>query len=214
MKLSVSTNPEKEENLIAYIKEMDEYNVDFIHCDMMDGKFVKAQALSVGKIKELKNHTTIPLDVHFMGYPTMAIIDHLILVGANILTLHAECVNIAEWIEYSKTIHDHHLLMGLAINPETSIDQVKDYLPYVDLVLIMSVVPGKSGQTFISDTYEKIKTINALREKHPFILEVDGGVTSEIAKELKNLNVASVVMGNALYKSNNRKKIVDEIQKM
>lgn len=214
MKLSVSTNPEKEENLIAYIKEMDECNVDFIHCDMMDGKFVKAQALSVEKIKEIKNHTTIPLDVHFMGYPTVATTHHLLLVGANIFTFHAEIVSIEEWIAYSKTIHEHHALMGLAINPETSIRQIEDYLPYVDLVLVMSVVPGKSGQVFLSDTYEKIKALTALKEKHPFILEVDGGVTSEIAKELKKLNVDSVVMGNAIYKSTNRKKLVDEIQKI
>lgn len=212
MRVSASTLViQKEENLLEYIKELDGLNVDLVHCDVIDGEFVPEKCLSTGQVSTIKYHTTIPLDVHFMGYPTPDLVEEFLDAGANILTLHVEALSLTECIVYSKIAHDHHVLFGLAINPDTKMDSIREYLEYVDLVLVMGVMPGKCGQTFIADTYQRLEQLKNMIADRNIFIEVDGGVTLDIAKELKKFGVSSVVMGNTLYKSKEKEQLLKDI---
>ena len=214
MKLSASTNPPKEDQLLSYIKELDTLGVDMIHCDVMEEDFVSNTCLNPTIVKDIKLHTTLPLDVHFMGYPDREIVQSYLDAGANILTLHAETIALKDWKKLNDMIHKANRLSGIAINPTTDVDAILPFLSHIDLVLIMSVVPGKSGQTYIDSTNDKIKEMVKKIRPYNILVEVDGGINLELAKQLKELGVDIVVMGNALYKADDRQQLVDSLHKI
>ncbi len=214
MRLSASTNPPKEDQLLEYVKELDCLGVDMIHCDVMEADFVSNTCLNPSIVKQIKLHTTLPLDVHFMGYPDQKIVEDYLNAGANILTLHAETIAFKDWKKLHDIIHREHRLSGIAINPTTDIDAIQPFLPYIDLVLIMSVVPGKSGQTYLDSTNEKIQGMIKKIRPYNILVEVDGGVNLGLAKQLKELGIDVVVMGNALYKATDRQDLIDGLHQL
>ncbi len=218
MKISLSTNP-AENNLIEYINEIS-FLTDFLHCDVMDGIFVPNICLSSESVAFINAHTTLPLDVHLMmAYPEKHI-DNFINAGANIVTIHYE--SYIRDLVFQKNmflsdlnkIRENKCLAGISINPNTHVSVIENYLKHADVVLIMSVYPGESGQTFITEVLRKITELDEIRKRENlnFKIEVDGGVNPSIIHELKNRNVDIVVSGSYVYNAQDKAQAVESLK--
>ena len=215
--VSVSTEPTKNINeLIAYSNQL--FGIaDFMHCDVMDKDFVGRELLSVEDIKVLNQNCGTMLDVHLMTKNLKQKYYDYIDAGANILTVHFESFqNKAELVKTLENIQKKHALAGISFNPDTNLNQVLPFLKYCNLVLVMSVVPGKSGQKFITETYEKVKTIKQYIQKNNLniLLEVDGGITPEISKKLFECGADIVVSGSYVYKSDDKKSAINMLKNL
>lgn len=218
MKVSVSTNP-AQENLLEYIQQISMFT-DFIHCDVMDGIFVPNICLSAESVNYLNNHTTLPLDVHLMvAYPEKSI-DSYLRAGANIITIHYESyirdlVFMKEmFLQDLKKIRSNHALAGISINPNTHVSVIEKYLEHCDVVLVMSVNPGASGQMFIDESIKKIQELNNIRKTRnlKFKIEVDGGVTPALAETLKQAGTDIVVSGSFVYNAPDKQLAIDSLR--
>lgn len=208
--ISASTNPPKEQDLIEYVKKIDGL-VDFMHCDVMDGKFVQEKCLSSEKVKEINKISTVKLDCHLMVKHPIRQIKKYAKAGANIITVHFEAFKTNRGvIQCLNKIRRNGCLCGLSISPDTKIEQIKKFLPMLDLILVMSVVPGKSGQEFMFSVLHKIKTLSQIRfaKNYNYFIEVDGGINNKISATLINNGADILVSGSFLYKSNNYKETI------
>ena len=215
IKIAPSTNPEKEENLVNYVKELEQAGADFLHCDVMDGKFVKASCLGVEKLMEVSQNSTIALDVHLMVEDPINKIAEYSCVKPTILTVHYESFKNKANILYAiEQIHKMQIMAGLSIKPATKIDDIKPFLPYLDLVLIMSVEPGKSGQAFIEETHQKVNDLKNYLIDHNLDckIEVDGGINIDNIVRLYQNGMDIAVMGSAIYKAQNRAEFINKIK--
>ena len=213
--VSVSTDPVGGyQKIIDYAKEIQTF-ADFLHCDVMDGDFVKKFTYDDNLVKNINSSSLIMLDVHLMVSEPFQLIQKYIDAGANFITVHYEAFKDKKnLVEAIKLIKSKGLIAGIAINPETPFKFVKPYCYDVDLILVMAVEPGSSGQRFFSDTYDKIKQINNFREENSlkFKISVDGGVCPENAKLLTQYGVDILVSGSYVYKASERKKAVKELK--
>lgn len=178
------------------IKEVYTLNPDYIHVDIMDGEFVsnKVEFLDLPQ-------TTIPKDVHLMVYDIKKYVDFYSKYKPEYITFHLEATDkVEEMIEYIKGVNSK---VGISINPDTPVERLLPYLDNIDLVLVMSVVPGRGGQKFISSSSSKIEELNRIRElKHyHYLIEVDGGVNNETKEYCKSVDI--LVVGSYLTMSDN-----------
>lgn len=213
--VSVSTDPVGGyQEILDYAKEIQGY-ADYLHCDVMDGNFVQKFTYDENLIKNINNISLIMLDVHLMVSEPLNYIEKYIDAGANMVTVHYEAFsNKQDVVRAIKLIKRKGALAGLSIKPSTTFKEIKPYAYDLDLLLIMSVEPGASGQKFIPETIEKIKTINAFREENSlsFKISVDGGVNKEIAKKLIDCGVDVLVSGNYVYKSTDKEQAINELK--
>lgn len=203
--IGASTNPPKEKNLIEYIKKVDNL-VDFVHCDYMDGKFTELPCLSSELVKKINECSSAKLDVHIMANNPQNIVGDFAKSGANLITVHYEAFkNNSQIKKCLNKIKKLGCLCGLAINPETSVSNIKDFLPLLDVVLVMSVVPGKSGQKFEEKSVYKVKTLSQIRFKYNYnyFIEVDGGINNQNSAILINNGADILVSGSYLFNSKN-----------
>ena len=210
-----STNPPKEEDLLSYVKELQEIGVDFLHCDVMDGKFVEAKCLPIELINEIKNNSMLNLDVHLMIENPLKTLKKYCEMLPCYITLHYESFDRAvDLIKAIEIIKSYNIRVGISLKPNTEISNIACYLPLIDMVLIMSVEPGKSGQKFMPMALKKIKELKRLIDKNRFKvkIEVDGGINEENAKAVVFNGADYLVMGSAFYNSKNRKKLLKQIQ--
>ena len=209
--VSVSIDPVPDRELLPYLKEMQEYKVDYIHCDVMDGNFVPKVTYDERYVDTINKKTITPLDVHLMIEHPERQIDKYIDAGANILTVHYEAYSTRKsLVKDLDHIRERGVLAGVAICPGTEINNVVDFLNHVDVILLMGVVPGLSGQKFIDNVYLKIKMLDNIRKQFnfKFILAVDGGITKEVAEKIKELGADMIVSGTYIYKSDQRKRTI------
>src|SRR5699024_11212158 len=158
------------------IIEVEKGGADYIHVDVMDGHFVPNITIGPLIVEAIKPITSLPLDVHLMIENPDRYIATFASVGASIITVHQEtCAHLHRTIHLIK---DQGVKAGVVINPATPVEMIKEILPNVDLVLIMTVNPGFGGQSFIREMIPKIKMVHDLREKllYDYEIEVDGGV--------------------------------------
>ena len=210
-----STNPPKEEDLLSYVKELQEIGVDFLHCDVMDGKFVEAKCLPIELINEIKNNSMLNLDVHLMIENPLKTLKKYCEMLPCYITLHYESFDKAvDLIKAIEIIKSYNIRVGISLKPNTEISNIACYLPLIDMVLIMSVEPGKSGQKFMPMALKKIKELKRLIDKNRFKvkMEVEGGINEENAKAVVFNGADYLVMGSAFYNSKNRKKLLKQIQ--
>lgn len=216
MLLSASTNPPKTKaEMLEYIKKLDATQVDFIHCDVMDGHFVTAKTFNHKVVKEISKLTTKKLDVHLMVKNPSLKIKKYASAGAYSITVHFEAYkNKNKLVKDLQRIKQLGCFAGLSFNPQTSVLDVLPYIYYCDMLLVMSVVPGKSGQEFMPETLVRLDTINKFlaKQKIETVIEVDGGVNLTNLPQLVEKQVTSVVMGAYLYNSKNLTKEVEKVK--
>jgi len=180
------------ENLKKVIDELEETNAEFLHVDVMDGKFVPPVVLTVPEIKEHLMHTKKPLDVHLMVEEPKEYIDLFANCHTEFITIHAELnQDIRFLIDY---IHSKGIKAGIAIKSETTIESIKAYLEVVDYVLIMGIIPGYGGQKMIPETVSKIHELKMLRDenKYHYVISFDGGINKETRPLLDELDIMAV----------------------
>ena len=214
IKLSVSTHMAKN-NLMDYVKEISGTDADMLHCDIMDGNFVSDTTFDYHKVAEINASTTALLDVHLMIENPHKYVAKYIEAGANILTIHYEAFKSRKLL--MKTIgkiRESGRLAGLSIKPSTPISEIEFLLPILDLVLIMSVQPGKSGQKFIESSLTKIETLKKIINKNAYkiLIEVDGGVNENNYQEVAEAGADILVMGSGVYNSKNKQEFIDKIR--
>jgi len=189
-------------------------NADLIHCDVMDGKFVPNITFGMKMIADIKKITTIPLDVHLMIDSPENYIEEFIKAGADFLTFHIESTKKIE--QCLDIIGKYNIKRGIAISPDTPVAALDPYIRFCDLVVTMSVYPGFGGQKFIANSLEKItalKKIIAQKNCHTLI-EVDGGVTFENAKQIINAGADILVAGNTVFSHSNPKEIIEKLREI
>ena len=167
-------------NLENEIKRCDDGRADYIHLDVMDGQFVPNSTFDYTKIKELRPLTLIPFDTHLMINEPVRQIQNYIDAGSDIVTVHAEVCDESSFGEIHDLLKSNKVGVGLAINPDTSMpDWSKKFISSLDQIIVMSVVPGKSGQKYIENTHEKTKNLLVNLKENGFTgyIEADGGVT-------------------------------------
>lgn len=190
-------------NLERDVKMLNESSADWIHIDIMDGQFVPNISFGLPVMKAIHKHATKPLDVHLMIATPDDYIDDFKAAGAEILTVHYEaCTHLHRTLQRIKAAG---MKTGVALNPHTNVQLLKDVLQDIDLVLIMSVNPGFGGQKFIPHSIEKVKEIKALitAQQTNTLIEVDGGVNLETGKQLVDAGADALVAGNFVFGSEN-----------
>ncbi len=172
---------------------------DMIHCDVMDGTFVPNISFGPKMIADIRSHTTLPLDVHLMVNRPERYIDAYLKAGADYITIHYEaCGTLVKTLKY---IREKGVKCGIVISPDTPAEVVFDYLPLVDMVLVMSVYPGFGGQKFIPSALEKLKKISTKIQEggYEVRLEIDGGINEETAKLVKEAGADTIVAGSSVF---------------
>ena len=197
---------------------LEKSKTDYFHIDVMDGKFVEKDTYQ--KMLEyssyIKRISNLPMDIHLMVQDVKSAIEDFSAVEPNIITFHLEaCDNKEEVLKNIKLIKENGSRVGIAIKPETKIEEVYEYLPYVHMCLIMTVEPGKGGQTLITDMLEKIETLKRHIEKNniDIDIEVDGGINLNTAERVKNAGANILVAGTAILVASDYKVIIDELKK-
>ena len=200
------------EVLLENIRKLEKTGAQFIHYDVMDGKFVPKKTFDHNLVKELQKHTNLMADVHLMvENPDKVVMDY-IDAGADILTVHYEALPLDRLEKTLKLIKSKTVLAGVAINPETPVYKLKNLIKndLVDVVCVMGVKPGAGGQAFIPGTAEKVAELRYMSKS--VYLEVDGGVNAMTARILRKVGVDILVSGSYLFGSKNMKKTVKNLK--
>lgn len=214
--ISVSTDPISDYQEIIEYTKMLQGEADFIHCDVMDGLFVPKKTYEHTVVDSINQNTLTMLDVHLMVKEPMEQLENYIRAGANILTVHYEAFEDKELLTKAlKYIQSRGVLAGLAFNPSTPFTDVKLFCYDIDLLLVMSVEPGASGQKMIANISSRIKNIFDFRQANNlnFKIEVDGGVNDENAQSLIEAGADMLVSGSYVFKSKDRKEAISQLKK-
>lgn len=190
-------------NLEKDIRSVEMGGADWIHCDVMDGKFVPNITFGPIVVKAVKKITRLPVDVHLMIEKPDNFLDQFVKAGANFITVHQE-----EVVHLNRTvarIKELGAKAGVAINPATPVNSLLEILEFADMILVMSVNPGFGGQKFIESSLKKVRDLKSIREERElnYLIEVDGGVDTNTAKKLKDAGVDVFVSGSAIFSKDN-----------
>lgn len=181
------------------VREAEAGGADYIHVDVMDGHFVPNITLGPVITEAVNRSTNLPLDVHLMIEQPERYIHDFVEAGADILTIHCEIV--PHLHRQVTAIREAGARAGVAINPGTSLSQVEEVLPYIDLVLIMSVNPGFGGQSFIPTSVDKVRRLRRMIDDRQLDieLEIDGGIDPHTAPDVVAAGARVLVAGSAVY---------------
>ncbi len=214
--VSVSTDPIKEyQKTVEYAKSLQGI-ADFIHCDVKDGIFVSSKNFDSALANNINQNCLTMLDVHLMCSEPLKLVDEYLKAGANIVTIHYEAFeNKNDIVLALEKIKDYKALAGLAIRPETEIKEIKMFLHDFDVILVLGVEPGASGQKFIPETMQKIKLLDDLRQQNnfKFKIEVDGGVGLDNAEDIIDSGADILVSGNYVFKAHDRLDAINKLKK-
>lgn len=184
-------------NLEAEIAQLDPSLADYLHIDVMDGRFVPNITIGPVVVKAIRDLTNIPLDVHLMIVEPEKYIADFIEAGASIVTVHAEaCTHLQRTLAMIRQLGAK---AGVSLNPATPLSALENVLEDTDLILLMTVNPGFGGQKFIPQMMAKIQDCRKMIEKLPIDLEVDGGVKLENIRELYDAGANVFVSGSGIF---------------
>ena len=199
MKISASFLSSK--NIPQDLTKLNETDVDYIHVDIMDGKFVKNKTLPFREMRHIYEYTSKRLDVHLMVMNPSKFIPLYAELNTEYISIHVEISE--DIIKDLELIKSYSIKCGIAINPDTPVKTLIPYLPYLDSILVMSVMPGEGGQQFIEETTKKIEEIKALIDSYnmDIVINVDGGINDTTAKLCKDAQILTA--GSFIIKSDN-----------
>ncbi len=197
---------------------LEKSGTDYFHIDVMDGKFVEKDTYE--RMKEISSYikriSNLPIDVHLMVEDVIPSIEDFIIVEPNIVTFHLEtCKNDEEVFQAIDLIKQNNSRVGISIKPNTKIEEIYKYLPYIHVALIMTVEPGKGGQTLITDMVTKIQNLNTYIKENNLdaVIEVDGGINLATCEKVKQAGAEILVSGTAILMAKDYKEIINELKK-
>ena len=203
-------------NFAELKKDLDsikECNADWIHYDVMDGHFVPNISFGYSILKDVSKVTDMYLDVHLMISDPYKYAKNFIDANASLIVFHIEAVEKEEDVlNLIHFIKEHNVEVGISIKPATPVSAIEKYLELIDLVLVMSVEPGFGGQSFMPMALDKIRELKALKEKHDFLIEVDGGINGETGKLCKEAGADVLVAGSYVFNAADRKKAIESLK--
>ena len=196
---------------------LEKSKTDYFHIDVMDGKFVEKNTYQkmIEYSSYIKRISILPMDVHLMVEDVETGIEVFSAVEPNIITFHLEaCKNKEEVMKNIQLIKEKGAKVGISVKPNTPVEEVYEFLPYIHMCLVMTVEPGKGGQTLITDMLTKISTLNKYVEENELEIdiEVDGGINLKTAPKVKEAGANILVAGTAILMASDYKVIIDELK--
>ena len=218
VEISTSILSQEKQNIMKTIYNLEVAGTNYFHIDVMDGKFVES---FTNEIMEeycgyIKSVSSIPLDVHLMVENVKRYIDIYLNFEPNIITFHIEAVKDKnEALSLINYIKSNNCRVGIAINPDTDVEKIYDLLPYVHLVLVMTVIPGKGGQSLIESTLKKIDMLKKYINTSclDVFIEADGGIKIENSKAVKEAGADIIVSGTGILNQENFSYAIGELKK-
>ncbi|TPN83012.1 ribulose-phosphate 3-epimerase [Aquimarina algicola] len=199
-------------NLQRDVEMINNSDADWFHIDIMDGVFVPNISFGMPVLRDIVKHASKTIDVHLMIVDPDRYIKTFADLGSDILTVHYEaCTHLHRTLQ---AIKSEGMKAGVAINPHTNVSLLEDVIHDIDLVCIMSVNPGFGGQSFIENTYKKVKQLKEIinRNNSQTMIEIDGGVTDQNAKQLIEAGADVLVAGSFVFKSKNPVQTIKELK--
>ena len=217
VEVSTSILSVNKENSVKIFYDLETAKTDYFHIDVMDGKFVNNNTIELMQeyTNQIKQISNIPLDIHLMVEDIKPFIDAYIPYEPNKITFHIEACKDREEVNNNiKYIKENNIQVGLSVKPNTNVEEIYEYLPYIHTVLIMTVEPGFGGQKLIPATIEKVRKLKEYIEINNIEvdIEVDGGINLDNVGLLKEAGANIVVVGTAIINSENYKDVIEKIK--
>lgn len=207
---------EKEKSMKTFYN-LETSKIDYFHIDVMDGKFVEnnTESLMLEYAENIKQISNLPLDVHLMVSDIDKYLEQYIPLKPSFITIHFEAVkDKTELLNMINKIKINGIKCGLAVKPNTKIEEIYELLPYIHMVLVMTVEPGRGGQKLIPSTIKKVKQLKDYITKNniDIYIQADGGINTENIEELKEAGIDIAVVGSALVKSEDYIEVVQKLK--
>lgn len=202
-------------NLERDIRALTSAGADYVHVDVMDGEFVPNITIGIPVVAAIRKITDLPLDVHLMIDRPIRYVDDFCKAGSDILTIHVEADTEENTLAALKRIRENGVRAAISVKPKTPAEAVLPYLPYCDLILVMTVEPGFGGQSFMHDIMPKLKQIRSyIDAQNPSCeLEVDGGVNETTAMICRKSGANVLVAGSAYFNAVEPAKFVEAVKR-
>ena len=218
VEISTSILGVEKEKSIKTFYDLEVAGTDYFHIDVMDGKFVEknTEEKMYTFTNEIKQISNLPLDVHFMVENIKENIERYLPFAPQIITFHLEACKSKEDVKkYIKYLQANKVKCGISIKPQTKVEEIYEFLPYLYLVLIMTVEPGMGGQKLIPETLEKIKDLRKFIDENNLdtYIQVDGGINLETKELVKEAGADILVAGSAIIGAENYKEIIEQLKK-